>query len=104
KIVDFPLHHTLPRSATQDKSHVSTEVISAYSISYMQKVEKMTKIIKFVYILIISLSLVVAMNINARGIPCYNKDVDCPENMCMYAHRPTCYLGFCKCVSIASDN
>ncbi|KAL5060360.1 hypothetical protein RYX36_031964 [Vicia faba] len=42
--------------------------------------------------------------ITARGIPCYNKDVDCPENMCMYAHRPMCYLGFCKCVGIALDN
>ncbi|RHN45079.1 putative Late nodulin [Medicago truncatula] len=89
------------------KSIINYKAITPYSISYMQKRENMTVIVKFVCVMIIFLSLCVfSMHIETVTTCIY--DSDCPEDMCYPPKKSFCStfeilsierkVGVCECI------
>ncbi|CAL5212070.1 unnamed protein product [Lathyrus oleraceus] len=56
----------------------------------MQKGENMGKVVKFLYVIIIFLSLILVA-VNVEDIDC-SKKFDCPNDMCLYPLRAKCYF------------
>nr|QQO74704.1 nodule-specific cysteine-rich peptide L36 [Lens culinaris] len=63
----------------------------------------MAQILKFVYVLMIFLSLLIIVTSSKRNepvgsfIPCATK-LDCPEDMCFPPRRRRCAFNYCECV------
>ncbi|CAJ2669742.1 unnamed protein product [Trifolium pratense] len=62
----------------------------------MQRLENMAKIVKFVYVMIILLSLFLVATNSKRNIPCVY-DGDCPIKLCRYPLKAKCLGGICHC-------
>nr|ABS31392.1 nodule-specific cysteine-rich peptide 93 [Medicago truncatula] len=71
----------------------------------MKRVVNMAKIVKYVYVIIIFLSLfLVATKIEGYYYKCF-KDSDCVKLLCRIPLRPKCmYRHICKCKVVLTQN
>lgn len=67
----------------------------------MQKGRNMTKLVKFVYVVIMLVTLFLGATEVDSGVPC-NVDADCPQTICnrFSNFNPRCNLGYCICVKM----